>query len=376
MDPVKKKKRSVDFKQLSHDESLVFDDDVIAEVDSGAKKNATPASLIEQWKTGYDRTDELASTIIEMFRKSSRSLRGERGLLDLEPLLSKRIEAEVYAARGIGEECAFLRNVLANVAYNDGSFEVALQEFQEMYTAAKERFGKQSSRTLLAGQRVVRLLRELGRSDEAAKLDEQLNEECEDTKRREFELKQSGWNRRFAALELYNKDRFEEAEALYLELVDEGFDLGSTHVHLVRLYLKSNRTAKAKEHLDRAFKNRSQSGRYVLNRILFLYVFFGLLDREDVSRIVKVIYSFSLHSWEAVDWTIGSMVERFREQLLESDYEFLMILARYVSRGGSESGLEDFEYWKDASVTCISKAVTDEESETLEEYLTRFELVS
>ncbi|MGD0786796.1 MAG: proteasome accessory factor PafA2 family protein [Terracidiphilus sp.] len=138
------------------------------------------------------------------------------------------------------------------------------------------------------------------------------------------------------------------AEVLLRGLLAETFMLPSTHCHMARVLLMTNREAQAREHIAQAWAIRNQASRYVVPRILFFQCIFAIFDGTAIGGIVGQIRA-ALHGEDAhLDWTILPMLDHLRPRLGEANYEFLKALAHALSDSSAMRRLDEFPQWLSA----------------------------
>jgi hypothetical protein len=124
--------------------------------------------------------------------------------------------------------------------------------------------------------------------------------------------------------------------------------LPSTHCHMARVLLMTNREAQAREHIAQAWAIRNQASRYVVPRILFFQCIFAIFDGTAIGGIVGQIRA-ALHGEDAhLDWTILPMLDHLRPRLGEANYEFLKALAHALSDSSAMRRLDEFPQWLSA----------------------------
>lgn len=141
---------------------------------------------------------------------------------------------------------------------------------------------------------------------------------------------------------------FAGAEALLRGLLGEQFELPSTHCHMTRVLLLTNREAEAREHNGLAWALREQAESYVVCRILFFQCIFAILDAQEIHAPLGQIKSILQSSSAHLDWTIHPVLDHLRSQLGESNYRLLGALADALSSSAGLRRLNSFSCWRNA----------------------------
>lgn len=143
------------------------------------------------------------------------------------------------------------------------------------------------------------------------------------------------------------------AEALVRGLLRERFEVPSTHCHLARILLMTDREGEAREQVACAWEARSETNTYVVARILFFQCLFAMFDAADIAPMVGQIKSILNGPSAHMDWTVLPMLNRLRPQLGRTNFQFMRALAAALSDASALSRLEDFPAWRDAAATAF-----------------------
>ena len=141
------------------------------------------------------------------------------------------------------------------------------------------------------------------------------------------------------------------AEALLRGLLQEKFAVPSTHCHLARVLLVTDRESEARQEIKQAWATREEAPAYVVPRILFFQCVFTMLDAADTTTIVRQIKA-ALGAPDAhLEWTIQPMLDHLRSRLGETNYQFLKALAEALSDAKAMPHLDEFPLWRNAAAT-------------------------
>ena len=163
-----------------------------------------------------------------------------------------------------------------------------------------------------------------------------------------YDDSQNPYSRRQDAADRILSGDFAGAEVLLRGLLAEGFMLPSTHCHMARVLLMTDREAEARRNIARAWAIREQADEYVVPRILFFQCVFAIFEGVAITAIVGQIRE-ALHGEDAhLDWTIRPMLDRLRPRLGDANYEFLKALADALSDSRAMRRLDGFPQWVSA----------------------------
>jgi len=94
--------------------------------------------------------------------------------------------------------------------------------------------------------------------------------------------------RQDAAQRIFSED-YSGAEELLRELLQERFEVPSTHCHLARVLLMTDRVEEAQREINQAWVTREEAPPYFVPRILFFQCAFALLDAANTNTVVGQI---------------------------------------------------------------------------------------
>ncbi len=139
------------------------------------------------------------------------------------------------------------------------------------------------------------------------------------------------------------------AEELLRGLLQEEFEVPSTHCHLARVLLMTDREAEARQEIDQAWATREKARAYAVPRILFFQCVFTMLDAADTTTTVGQIKAALRAPAAHLDWTTQPMLDHLRSRLGETNYEFLKALAEALSDAKAMPCLDEFPQWRNAA---------------------------
>jgi hypothetical protein len=122
-----------------------------------------------------------------------------------------------------------------------------------------------------------------------------------DVLKRERDIKDRLVRRQEAATRILSGD-YSGAEALLRELLQEKFAVPSTHCHLARVLLMTDREAEARQEINQAWATRKEAPAYVVLRILFFQCAFTMLDAADTTTHSRADKSYLRESGAHLDY--------------------------------------------------------------------------
>lgn len=191
--------------------------------------------------------------------------------------------------------------------------------------------------------RLIRLLENSDRTDEAKRLRYQLKAESLAGK----DDKASLLSLRETALDMFLAGQYAEAEAVYRSLVQKGFEPGSNHCHLARLFLMTDREAEARQEVERAWAARHSSSAYLLVRIQFLRTLLQMLADEEWKALL-LEFNQALSEPDAHhDWTMQPVLDHLKPRLGPEQLELLTAMLAAVCDQSRASELEVNPLWRE-----------------------------
>lgn len=152
--------------------------------------------------------------------------------------------------------------------------------------------------------------------------------------------------RRQEAIGLVLSGNYAGAEVLLRRLLQERYEMPSTHCHMARVLLMTDREAEAREQIDQAWSIRAEANSYVVVRILFFQYIFAIFDGVDGIPLVQLMKDKLLERGAHLDWTICPMLDHLRGRLGEANYKFLRALADGLCDASAMPRLNRFSRWR------------------------------
>jgi tetratricopeptide (TPR) repeat protein len=167
------------------------------------------------------------------------------------------------------------------------------------------------------------------------------------------EEEQNRLARRQDAAKRFLSGDYSGAEALLRGLIQEKYALPSTHCHLARVLLMTDRKEEAQQEIHGAWAVRKEAPAYVVPRILFFQCVFATLDAGDTAAIIGQIKA-ALRSLDAhLEWTIQPLLDHLRPQLGETNHQFLKAIAEALNDTKAMPHLDEFPQWHNAAAATL-----------------------
>jgi hypothetical protein len=169
----------------------------------------------------------------------------------------------------------------------------------------------------------------------------------------QFEARSGLEDRRRRALQAYLDGDYPLAEQGLRSLLEEGFDVPSTHCHLVRLLMVQDRLEEAWTEIAAAWEHRADAPPYIVPRILWLHVALLYLAPagEDLSSSIQLSLGYLKTSLgrkgAQMEWRMEPLLPRLHQRLPAEEYQLLAALVAALSDETNIPDLEQFPDWRD-----------------------------
>jgi WD40 repeat protein len=226
---------------------------------------------------------------------------------------------------------------------NDAAYEALLRRGLDLSRCEK---GLVHEETLAHLEALAVHLERTGRTEEVRSV---RKEQSETVSRVAEEEQDRSKRRQDAANRIFSGD-YSGAETLLRGLLQERFEMPSTHCHLARVLLMMDRVEEARTEIDHAYAIREDGHYYVVPRILFFKCVFSMLDADDTATIVGQIKAALSAPDAHLEWTIQPLLDHLSSRLGETNYQFLKAVAEALSDANAMLRLDDFSEWRDATI--------------------------
>jgi tetratricopeptide (TPR) repeat protein len=219
---------------------------------------------------------------------------------------------------------------LGALAERQGRLDEAIAHLRQARALQVQHLGPAHFETAATTERLARLLAAAGQAEAAAELEREL--------RFEQLLASPGeaLSLRIEAVERFLAGRFTDAERLYERLVQERFELASTHCHLARVYLMTGREPEAAAQVELAWDHRAGAPGYVLPRILFFRLVASLLAGDGIDDRLRQMARALRAPGAFETWSMQPVIDRLAPRLSPEQLALLTALVEVL--GGQRRG--------------------------------------
>ncbi len=301
----------------------------------------TPASAIGRWKSGFDRSRACGLAVVSILggEPSAISELHETDLADLEPLLS--------GCHGLGEVAptdlseANIHLGFAVLTEHRGKIRLAESILRGVWDYRKQSLGLGHADTILTALRIADMLDGRGEVEDAQHI--RLAVEIEETTRDGLAKSLRAVRRK--ALDYFLDDKFDLAETIYHKLEEEGFELGSTYIHLARVYFMTDQDEAARHAISKASQYFDVSEHYVRVRGLFFRALERMLLRSNAEPVLRQVWQEVYRPGPHLEWHVSKVIDHLQCRLLEDDYILMHALGEALSHSTEMPQLEALERW-------------------------------
>lgn len=326
---------------LGNPGDLVFDDNPLDPLLYGTERIApTPASVLELWERGLDRSESCAHAVAAVLVQCPDAIIKLRDLDAAEQSLRQAIESKSTKRSASLVACwGGLGRILELKNQKDAAercYRQALELQKNAPDAKPEAVG-------VIALRLIQLLEESDRQAEAKLLRNRLRADSLSNKEDDTSLSQL----RATALDMFLGGQYAEAEAVYRHLVEKRFELGSTHCHLARVFLMTDRDADAGREVEKAWAVQTAPPDYLLVRIQFLRTLLQMLAVGHW-KVCLVEFKYALAKPGAhADWTMQPVLDHLKPRLGPEQFELLTAMIAAVCQQSKFSELEANPLWRE-----------------------------
>jgi tetratricopeptide (TPR) repeat protein len=142
---------------------------------------------------------------------------------------------------------------------------------------------------------------------------------------------------RSKALDMLEKKQYTEAEKIYRQMIELGFELPGTLCHLARVQLLSGQEKEAEKSVRKAWDQRSKALKYVVPRIIFFKILFLMIRNRDYSLWVSKMGKELQNPDSLMEWLINPLLESFKSRLSPENHQVLVTLAESLQNKDPKS---------------------------------------
>jgi Flp pilus assembly protein TadD len=321
--------------------NLVFDDDPLEPMLYRTEPTApTPASVLELWERGLDRSEACARALAAVLVQNH-DLISRIGDLDAAERCL-RLAADSKTAMHRGAPLAACFSALGRILELKNQMDEAESFYRQALELQEKTLGAGHEATLATAISLIHLLEGSDRKEEAASLRNRLRAESLSSHEDDSSL----WRLLVSAHTLFVAGQYAAAEAVYRRLVKKQFELGSVHCHLARVCLITDRESEARREVDRAWDVRHKSPAYVLVRIHCLKTLLEMLAGGNWRVSLKEVKSALAEPGAHMDWTMRPVLDHLKPRLDQEAYDLMTAIVAAMSQKARVCNLESNPLWK------------------------------
>jgi hypothetical protein len=299
---------------------------------SDRPSGATSASVLDLWENGMDMRDSCAAAVGRLIVAQPERASTFADPAILESALRSALAEELADTNP--EPSSTWLPAIAEFLDLQGRVQEAVDIYREALNRVKVACGCEGSETRAVAAGIDRLLRRLGREEEARAIARELRLEPLMGRRDHDSLLAL----RDAAFSALAAGSLPEAETIYRYLLTQNFEPSGTHCHLARVLLAGGQDADATAAISAAWECRNSSVEsYIVARILFLQALLATLAGQDAQSPLTTLKDLLLHDPAARhSWLIAPVLSRVQTRLTPRSHEFFVSLAQEMSGGSVE----------------------------------------
>jgi len=233
-----------------------------------------------------------------------------------------------------------LQSSLAEVEMNLGNFNEAELLFRKVLEIREKSLpighpDTNDSYTFLAD-----LLEKTGRQKEAKEL-LLISLECEPNEITPLDL-------RARATKYYQLEEYEKAKKILNRLLEKGFEPASTHQHLARICLITDRFDEAKENVATGWQQITEAKAYIVARLIWFKIVLGILENYPIDSFIGQIKGVLQNDEAFMEWTMEPVLDHLKPKVTVEQHALLSALVDAMSFKENLKKLDDFQEWIEA----------------------------
>ncbi len=159
---------------------------------------------------------------------------------------------------------------------------------------------------------------------------------------------------RVRALTLYKQGEYTKASELLTQLLQAGYEILGTRLHLARIALVTDDISAAREQVTAAWEHRTEAPAYVLPRLLWLKLCLALLDngstvQPEAQQLLGALKTALQAENACLEWTMDPVLAHLQPQLPAEAHALLTALVAALSFQTNIEKLDAFPLWRDTA---------------------------
>jgi tetratricopeptide (TPR) repeat protein len=322
---------------------LVFDDEPLEPQLAGLQSSApTPASVVEIWRQGIDRSGSCARAFIAVLARNRDATSHLGDLEDARKCIHAALENNLSMTEAENASCHLN---LGRILFLNKNLDEAESYFQRALAIQERVLGVDHETTISTADEFIELLKANERKPEARRLRNLLQMRI--LVRANDRQRQTGlFDLRRLALEMFLAGQYAEAESIYRRILELDFEPASNRCHLARVFLMTGREVEARQFVEEAEKSQRDAADYVSGRIQFLRVLLHTLAQEEwrgeLAKLKPLVEDAGTH----LEWTMQPVLDHLRPRLGNEMHTLLRLILDVLSDTVKVEKLDADPTWK------------------------------
>ena len=231
-------------------------------------------------------------------------------------------------------------NNLAALLQDKGDYAGAEPLYRRALEGMERVLGYQHPDTLSSMPSLIDVLAKNGREQEAGSLRQEYIRRVAD-----HEARLPALTLRQVALECYRCGDYARAERLYQRVLQAGFEVAETHVHLARLFLATGREKEARNEVELAEQHPAEGKPYFAQRIRYFQVLLGMLGGDVPTDALRALKQELARPNAFMEWDLKVLLEHLKLRLPADAYELLEAIAAAMNDRAAMERLNALPMW-------------------------------
>jgi len=148
------------------------------------------------------------------------------------------------------------------------------------------------------------------------------------------------------ALNRFEMGDYHTTEELLFRLLNTGFEVISTHIHLTRLFFVTNQISKSVEHINLAWAMKAEAKPYVLTRLVWFKIALAFINHEPVNYFLGQLKTVLKNNDAIMEWKMKPVLDHIKSKITDDQHDLLSALVDAMSYVEKLNLLEKFEIWR------------------------------
>jgi tetratricopeptide (TPR) repeat protein len=301
-------------------------------------------SIFENW-----HGSEHPRVAIALF-ELAKLLQATNRVTEVEPLIRRALAIDELSYGAKSPEVATDLHFLAQLLQDTNRLAEAESLMWRVLEIREREFPVGHSETLSSLEGLADLLEKIGKQEECKELRERFAALALQTKAVDpLKIRQ-------LALRFFRLQNYERAEQLLRHLLSENFEPASTHHHLARICIITDRFSEAYDHVAQGWAARAEAKPYVIARLLWFQLALEFLESLNAAlRNTKTVILLgrlktTLHKEDVfMEWTMQPVLDHLNPKLEPQHAKLLTAFVAALNDRAKLPELDKFPEWRNAT---------------------------